>query len=61
MNTEKTDPPTVRTNPDFKKGETVIHKGTGEELKITAITKTKMLRCEGIATLLYPSAVEKKI
>lgn len=55
------DKPTVKVNPTFAKKETVIHKGTREELVITEITKAGLLRCAGVAGLLLPSAVEKKL
>ena len=53
--------PKVKATPDFKKGETVIHKDSKEELKILEVTKEGNLRCDGIAALLPPTAVEKKL
>lgn len=53
--------PTVKVTPDFKAGETVIHKGTGDELKVEAVTPEGNLRCQGVAGLIVPTAVEKKV
>jgi hypothetical protein len=53
--------PSVKINPDFKAGETVIDQATGDELVIDAITKEGNLRIRGRAGLMPPSGVEKKL
>lgn len=62
MNThpQSSDGPKVRVTPVFKAGETVVHTGTGAELKILEVTREGNLRCEGFAALIVPQAVEKK-
>jgi hypothetical protein len=53
--------PKVKLTPEFKKGETVIESATGEEMKITEVTKEGNLRIEGRAGLMPPTGVEKKL
>ena len=53
--------PTVKINPTFKVGETILCKSTGAELKILSITAEGNLQCEGRAGLMPPSAAEKKL
>lgn len=52
------DSPTVRINPDFKPGETIACKSTGEEFKIIAITAQGHLLCQGRAGLMPADAAE---
>jgi hypothetical protein len=58
--------PVVKPIPTYKKGETVIHKETGTDLKILEIKTDNQkrvigLRCDGIGNLVHPNAVEKKL
>jgi hypothetical protein len=51
--------PTVKLTPDFKAGETIKCKSTGEEFKILKIHAKGALECEGRAGLMPKEAAEK--
>lgn len=51
--------PTVKLQPDFKIGETVVHQGEKTEHKVIAI-KPEGLRLEGLAGLVNPAILAKK-
>lgn len=53
--------PTVKLIPDFKVGETVIHKDAGTEHTVIAVIPGNVLRLSGLAALTYAYAVEKKL
>ena len=64
MNTPAAAPtaaPTVRVTPDFKPGETILHKYEGTEHVIEAIDANGNLQISGRAGLLPPTAAEKKL
>lgn len=52
--------PKVKTTPDFKTSETVIHIGERTEHKITAIHKDGTFTLQGLAGHIRADAVEKK-
>ncbi|MES2923685.1 MAG: hypothetical protein V4819_19175 [Verrucomicrobiota bacterium] len=51
--------PTVKLTPDFKVGETITCKSTGEKFKILGILENGDLNCQGRAGIMPKDCAEK--
>lgn len=53
--------PTVKLTPDFKVGETIVHKFDGTEHTILSITPEGNLECSNRIGLMPPNVAAKKV